>query len=74
MTLEPPLRHFFEPQVVSMSTESGDGSKLDFLLGYNLSRVTVHHNAVNQHSLGTTKADYNFHALRQVFNLPVKSR
>ena len=30
VTLEPPLMHFFESQVVSMSTESGNGSKLDF--------------------------------------------
>ena len=28
--------HFFEPQVVSMSIETGNGSKLEFLLGYNL--------------------------------------
>ena len=44
--------HFFEPEVVSMSTESGNGSKLDFLFGYNLTRVAIYHNAVNQHSLG----------------------
>ena len=43
VTLEPPLMHFFEPQVVSMSIESGNGSKLDFLLGYNLPRATIHH-------------------------------
>ena len=30
VTLDPPLMHFFEPQVVSMSTESWNGSKLDF--------------------------------------------
>ena len=58
VTLEPPLMHFFEPQVVSISTESGNGSKLDFffffffLLGYNLPRGTIHHTAVNQHNLG----------------------
>ena len=62
MTLEPPLMHFFEPQVVSMSTESGNGSKLDFFL----SGVTIHHNTVNQHSLGTTNTDYTLHALRQI--------
>ena len=54
--------HFFESQVVSMSTESGNGSKLDFLLGYNLPRITIHHNAVNPLSLGTTNTDYNHHA------------
>ena len=59
MTLEPPLIHFFELQVVSMSTENGNGSKLEFLLGYNLPRVRIHHNAVNQHSFGTTNTDYN---------------
>ena len=57
--------HFFESQVVSMSTESGNGSKLDFLLGYNLPRVTIPHKAVNQHSLGTTNMNYNLHTLRQ---------
>ena len=57
--------HFVESQVVSMSTESGNGSKLDFLLEYNLPRVTIHHNAVNKHSLGTINTDYNLHALRQ---------
>ena len=72
VTLEPSLMHLFEPQVVSMSTESGNGSKLDFLLGYNLPRVTIYHNAVNQHSLGTTNTD--LYALRQkIFNPPVKS-
>ena len=65
VTLEPPLMQFFVPQVVSMSTESGNGSKLNFLLGYNLPRVRIHHYAVNQHSLGTTDTDYNLHALRQ---------
>ena len=77
VTLEPPLMHFFEPQVMSMFTENGNGSKLDVLLRYNLTRVTIHHNAVNQHSLGTTNTDYNIYALRQkkkVFNPPVKSR
>ena len=49
VTLEPPLMHFFVPQVVSMSTENGNGSKTDCLLEYNLPRVTIHHNAVNQH-------------------------
>ena len=44
-TLEPSLMHFFEPEVVSMSIESGNGSKLDVLLGYNLPRVAIHHNA-----------------------------
>ena len=48
-------------QVVSISTESGNGSKLDFfffffffffLLEYNLPRGTIHHTAVNQHNLG----------------------
>ena len=38
---------------------------LDFLLGYNLPLITIHHNAVNQHSLGTTNTDYNLHAPRQ---------
>ena len=57
--------HFFEPQVVLMSIETGNGSKLEFLLGYNLARVTIHHNAVNQYSLGTTNTDYNTNALRQ---------
>ena len=57
--------HFFEPKVVSMSTESGNDSKLDFLLGYNLARVMIHHNAFNQYSLETTNMDYNLHALRQ---------
>ena len=57
--------HFFEPKVVSISTESGNGSKLDFLLRYNLPRVRIHHNEVNQYSLGTTNMDYNLHALRQ---------
>ena len=69
--------HFFESQVVSMSTENGNGSKLDFLLGYTLPRVTIHHNAVNQHCFGTTNTDYNLYALRQkktLFNPPVKSR
>ena len=65
LTLEPSLMHFFEPQVVSLSTETGNGSRLDFILGYNLPRVTIYHNAVNQHSLGTTNTDYNLHALRQ---------
>ena len=65
VTLEPPLMHFFEPHVVSMSTESGNGSKLNCLLGYNLPRVRIHHNVVNQHNLGTTDTDYNLHALRQ---------
>ena len=46
-----------------MSTESENGSKLNFLLGYNLPRVRIHHNAVNQHSLGTTNTDYNLHVL-----------
>ena len=57
--------HFFEPQVVPMSIETANGSKLEFLLGYNLPRVTIHHNAVNQHSLGTTNTDCNTNALRQ---------
>ena len=59
--------HFFEPQVglVPMTIETGNGSKLEFLLGYNLPRVAIHHNAVNQHSLGTTNTDYNTNALRQ---------
>ena len=48
-----------------MSTESGNGLKLYFTLGYNLPRVTIHHYAVSQHSLGTTNTDYNLHALRQ---------
>ena len=65
MTLEPPLVHLIEPQVVSVSTENGNGSKLDFLLGDNLPRVTIHHNAVNQGSFGTTNTDYNLYALRQ---------
>ena len=38
--------HFFEPQVVSMSTESGNGSKLEILLGHNLPLVTIHYYAV----------------------------
>ena len=29
VTLEPQLMHFFEPQVMSISTESGNSSKLD---------------------------------------------
>ena len=61
--------HFFELQVVSMSTENENGPKLDCLLGYNLPRVTIHHNVVNQHSLGTTNTDYNLYALRQNFFL-----
>ena len=65
VTEEPPFVHSFETQVVSMSTEPGNISKFDFLLGYNLPRVTIHHNTVNQHSLGTTNTDYNLHALRQ---------
>ena len=65
VTLEPPLMHFFESRVVSMSTESGNSSKLDILFGYNSPRVTRHHNAFNQHSLGTTNTDYNLRALRQ---------
>ena len=44
----------------------GISSKLDFLLGYNLPRVTTHHNAVNQYSLGATNTDYNLHAPRQI--------
>ena len=40
--------HLFEPHVVSLSTGNGNGSKLDCLLGYNLLRVTIHHNTVNQ--------------------------
>ena len=65
VTLELPLMHLFKPQVVSLSTENGNGSKLDFLFGYNLPWVTINHNAVNQHSLGTTNTDYNLYALRQ---------
>ena len=40
--LEPPLMHLFESQALSLSTENGNSSKLDFLLlGYNLPRVTI---------------------------------
>ena len=35
--------HFCEPKVVPMSTETGNGSKRDFLLGYNVPRVTIQH-------------------------------
>ena len=43
VTLEPALMHLFEPQVVSLSTENGNGSKLDFLLGttYHGLRYTI---------------------------------
>ena len=36
--LESPLMHFFEPQVVSMSTENGNGSQLDFFVRVQLTK------------------------------------
>ena len=58
------MMHFFESQVVSMSTEFGNGSKLDFLLGYNLPRVTIHITRLNS-TVWEQHTDYNLHALRQ---------
>ena len=57
--LELPLMQFCEFQVVFMSTESGDDSKLDFLLAYNLPRIMIHHNAVTQRHFETTNSDHN---------------
>ena len=46
---------YVELYVVSMQTESG--YNLEFLSRYNLPRIMILHNAVCQHTLGTTNTD-----------------